>query len=31
MNRADRRTYDKALRKAKTEIQQALEKKTEKL
>ena len=29
MNRADRRAYDRALRKAKTEIQQALEKKTE--
>lgn len=30
MNRADRRAYDKALRKAKAEIKDALERKTEK-
>ena len=30
MNRADRRAYEKALRKAKADIQDALERKTEK-
>ena len=30
MNRADRRAYDRALRKAKAEIKDALEQKTEK-
>ena len=30
MNRADRRAYDKVLRKAKADIKDALERKTEK-